>query len=156
MAEIRQPSATAPQENLPAIADAGFTVRLDANLRSKVVEIRGNATPPQQTNPLGRHQNWTPIPGEGMFSKRWRFGLAVMAAATLAGRPAEAREIGDIKINIPKHSKLTPVQRLNREGVEAVRKHNYKKAEELFYKAYLFDPGDAFTLTNLGYIAELQ
>jgi Flp pilus assembly protein TadD len=51
---------------------------------------------------------------------------------------------------------MTPVQRLNREGVEAVRKRNYKKAEELFYKAYLFDPDDAFTLNNLGYIAELQ
>jgi Flp pilus assembly protein TadD len=79
-----------------------------------------------------------------------------MAAATFACRPVEASDIGDIKITIPKHSKLTPVQRLNREGVEAVRKHNYKKAEELFYKAYLFDPDDAFTLTNLGYIAELQ
>jgi Flp pilus assembly protein TadD len=48
------------------------------------------------------------------------------------------------------------VQRLNREGVEAVRKHNYSKAEQLFYKAYLYDPDDAFTLNNLGYISELQ
>jgi Flp pilus assembly protein TadD len=63
---------------------------------------------------------------------------------------------GDIKINIPRRSKLTPVQRLNREGVEAVRKHNYAKAERLFYKAYLFDPDDAFTLNNLGYISEMQ
>lgn len=63
---------------------------------------------------------------------------------------------GDIKINIPRRSKLTPVQRLNREGVEAVRKHNYAKAEQLFYKAYLFDPDDAFTLNNLGYISEMQ
>src|SRR5215471_18289679 len=62
----------------------------------------------------------------------------------------------DIKINIPRRSKLTPVQRLNREGVEAVRKHNYAKAERLFYKAYLFDPDDAFTLNNLGYISEMQ
>jgi Flp pilus assembly protein TadD len=88
-----------------------------------------------------------------MLCQRWLLGLAVIAAATLACRPAEA---GDIKINIPKRSKLTPVQRLNREGVEAVRKHDYKKAEEFFYKAYLFDPDDAFTLNNLGYIAELQ
>lgn len=63
---------------------------------------------------------------------------------------------GDIKINIPRRSKLTPVQRLNREGVEAVGKHNYAKAEQLFYKAYLFDPDDAFTLNNLGYISEMQ
>src|SRR6266699_4390565 len=61
-----------------------------------------------------------------------------------------------ITITIPGRSKLTPVQRLNREGVEAVRKHDYRKAEGLFYKAYLFDPDDAFTLNNLGYIAELQ
>ena len=43
-------------------------------------------------------------------------------------------EAGDLKITIPRRSKLTPVQRLNREGVEAIRKHNYAKAEQLFYK----------------------
>ena len=48
------------------------------------------------------------------------------------------------------------MQRLNREGVEAVRKHNYSKAEKLFYKAYLLDPDDAFTLNNLGFISEMQ
>ena len=61
-----------------------------------------------------------------------------------------------IKITIPRHSRLTPVQRLNRDGVDAVRKHDYGKAEQLFYKAYLYDPSDPFTLNNLGYIAELQ
>lgn len=61
-----------------------------------------------------------------------------------------------LKITIPKHSQLTPVQRLNRDGVQAIQKENYEKAEELFYKAYLYDPSDPFTLNNLGYIAELQ
>lgn len=79
--------------------------------------------------------------------------MAAMAAAVCGPQPAQA---GELKINIPRHSKLTPVQQLNREGVEAVRKHNYAKAERLFYKAYLFDPDDPFTLNNLGYIAELQ
>jgi Flp pilus assembly protein TadD len=51
---------------------------------------------------------------------------------------------------------MTPVQRLNREGVEAVQKKQYEKAEALFLKAYLYDPADPFTLNNLGYIAELQ
>src|SRR5580765_1174371 len=88
-----------------------------------------------------------------MRSKRWLLGLALIAAAELTSQCAHA---GDIKITLPKRSKLTPVQRLNREGVEAVRKRNYKKAEELFYKAYLFDPEDAFTLNNLGYISEMQ
>jgi Flp pilus assembly protein TadD len=63
---------------------------------------------------------------------------------------------GDLRITIPKRSHLTPVQRLNREGVEAVQKNQYDKAKTLFYQAYLLDPGDAFTLNNLGYIAELE
>jgi Flp pilus assembly protein TadD len=62
----------------------------------------------------------------------------------------------EIKITLPKHSRLTSVQRLNREGVEEVRKHNNEKAEALFYKAYLLDPEDPFTLNNLGYVSELR
>lgn len=62
----------------------------------------------------------------------------------------------DLRITIPRHSELTPVQRLNREGVDAVRRHQYEKAEALFYKAYLYDAADPFTLNNLGYISELQ
>lgn len=62
----------------------------------------------------------------------------------------------DLKITLPRHSQLTPVQRLNRDGVDAVRKLQYQRAEALFYKAYLYDPSDPFTLNNLGYIAELQ
>jgi Flp pilus assembly protein TadD len=63
---------------------------------------------------------------------------------------------GDVKITIPKRSHMTPVQRLNQEGVEAIKKHRYEKAETVFYKAYLLDPDDPFTLNNLGYISELQ
>ena len=63
---------------------------------------------------------------------------------------------GDIKITIPRRAVTTPVQSLNRQGVDAVRKHQYDKAAALFYKAYLYDPNDAFTLNNLAYIAELQ
>jgi Flp pilus assembly protein TadD len=63
---------------------------------------------------------------------------------------------GDLKITLPKRSKLTPVQRLNQEGVEAVSKHQYEKAGALFYKAYLYDPDDPFTLNNLAYMAELD
>ena len=63
---------------------------------------------------------------------------------------------GDLKITIPKRSHATPVQQLNREGVKAVNKHDLKKAEKLFYKAYLIDPDDPYTLNNLGYISELR
>jgi Flp pilus assembly protein TadD len=61
-----------------------------------------------------------------------------------------------ITIKIPRHTELTNVQRLNREGVVAVQKREYGKAADLFYKAYLYDPADPFTLNNLGYISELQ
>src|SRR5438309_10604824 len=61
-----------------------------------------------------------------------------------------------IRLNIPKRSKPTPVQTFNRDGVKAVEKHDYAKAKKLFYKAYLLDPDDPFTLNNLGYIAELE
>ncbi|MFY9746572.1 MAG: tetratricopeptide repeat protein [Acidobacteriaceae bacterium] len=63
---------------------------------------------------------------------------------------------GDLKIVTPRRSEFTPVQRLNRDGVEAVRKGHYDRAEALFYKAYLFDPSDPFTLNNLGYVSELE
>jgi Flp pilus assembly protein TadD len=89
-----------------------------------------------------------------MLAKNWvsitLFGIVI------AGFGTQRAQAGDLKITIPRRSTLTPVQRLNRDGVDAVRKHNYAKAEELFYKAYLFDPDDAFTLNNLGYISELQ
>jgi Flp pilus assembly protein TadD len=87
-----------------------------------------------------------------MAWKRWI--VACMAATTVGFCiPASA---GDFEITLPRHSHLTPVQRLNQEGVEAIRKHGYEKAESLFYKAYLLDPDDPFTLNNLGYISELQ
>src|ERR1700686_4745777 len=89
-----------------------------------------------------------------MLHKPWF--LIGLIAALAAGYAPQCSQAKDLKVTIPRRSKLTPVQRLNREGVEAVRKHNYKKAEQLFYKAYLFDPDDAFTLNNLGYISELQ
>lgn len=90
------------------------------------------------------------------FDKRWIrtsliCGLSVLPMA--ASSPAQG---ADLKITIPRRSTYTPVQRLNRDGVEAIRKRNYAKAEQLFYKAYLYDPDDPFTLNNLGYISELQ
>ena len=63
---------------------------------------------------------------------------------------------GGIRITLPKRSKATPVQKLNQEGVAAVKKHDYEKAKKLFYRAYLLDPDDPFTLNNLGYMAELE
>lgn len=88
-----------------------------------------------------------------MIAKGW---VLVLGLAMMAALASPAAQGGDIKIRLPRRSRLTPVQRLNREGVDAVRKHKYSQAEKSFYKAYLLDPDDPFTLNNLGYISELQ
>jgi Flp pilus assembly protein TadD len=69
---------------------------------------------------------------------------------------ASLAQAGGVRISIPKRSDATPVQKLNREGVKEIQRHHLAKAEQLFYKAYLIDPDDPFTLNNLGYISELQ
>jgi len=86
-----------------------------------------------------------------MSAINWKqyFILAFIFLGTMA-------QAGDWKINLPRRSKSTPVQQLNREGVEAVKKHEIEKAKSLFYRAYLLDPDDPFTLNNLGYISELE
>jgi Flp pilus assembly protein TadD len=80
--------------------------------------------------------------------------MAVIAVVAASAVPATWAR--DVTITLPKRSSLSPVQRLNREGVEAVKKHEYEKAESIFLKAYLYDPSDPFTLNNLGYISELE
>src|SRR5437868_13261659 len=85
-----------------------------------------------------------------MRSPSLYFGMVILAAS------AALLHAGDLRINIPKHSEATPVQKLNREGVKEIQKHNLGKAEKLFYRAYLIDPDDPFTLNNLGYLSELK
>lgn len=84
-----------------------------------------------------------------MTKKRLLVILGIMVGAQLVWA-------GDIRITLPKRSHPTPVQQLNQEGVEAIRKNQFNKAKALFYKAYLYDPDDPFTLNNLGYISELE
>ena len=62
----------------------------------------------------------------------------------------------DLRIPLPARSKPTPVQKYNQEGVKQLKKGHVKDAKKSFYKAYLVDPNDPFTLNNLGYIAELE
>lgn len=81
--------------------------------------------------------------------------IAVIAA--IAGAGSTCSWAADrLVITVPRRSELTLVQRLNREGVTAVKRQQFDKASALFYKAYLYDPADPFTLNNLGYISELQ
>jgi Flp pilus assembly protein TadD len=80
--------------------------------------------------------------------------LSVLALSLLLGAMAAGAQ--QLRIPLPKKSKYTPVQQLNRDGVAALKKHDIGKAKQLFYKAYLIDPNDPFTLNNLGYVSELE
>lgn len=84
------------------------------------------------------------------------FTLGAILAVALLGASRNAWAHDGERILIPMRSHLSPVQKLNREGVEAIRKHDFERAETLFYRAYLYDPADPFTLNNLGYVSELE
>jgi Flp pilus assembly protein TadD len=77
----------------------------------------------------------------------------LLASLFIVAVPAEPQEK---HIHLPKKDDYTPVQQLNRDGVQALQKHELERAKHLFYKAYLIDPNDPFTLNNLGYTAELE
>jgi Flp pilus assembly protein TadD len=80
---------------------------------------------------------------------------AILALAVLGASPRAWSHDGE-RILIPMRSHFSPVQKLNREGVNAIRKRDFNRAETLFYRAYLYDPADPFTLNNLGYVSELD
>lgn len=82
--------------------------------------------------------------------------LFPIAAFLLSSVISVGSSAQDLRLPLPKKSKFTPVQQLNRDGVEALKKHNVDRAKRLFYKAYLIDPNDPFTLNNLGYVSELE
>jgi Flp pilus assembly protein TadD len=48
------------------------------------------------------------------------------------------------------------VARLNLRGVSALNRNDRRSAREAFQSAYKLDPNDAFTLNNMGYLAELE
>lgn len=83
--------------------------------------------------------------------RRILFPILVLCLLSFSGLQAQ-----ELRIPLPKKSKFTPVQQLNRDGVDALKKQNIEKAKRLFYKAYLIDPNDPFTLNNLGYVSELE
>jgi Flp pilus assembly protein TadD len=62
----------------------------------------------------------------------------------------------DLRVPLPQRGVSTPSQKLNRDGVAELKHGHQEKAKRLFYKAYLLDPDDPFTLNNLGYVAELE
>ena len=82
-----------------------------------------------------------------------RPAILCLLASLLATPWAHAQ---GLRISLPKHSEPTPVQKFNQDGVKELKKQHLEKAERLFYRAYLVDPDDPFTLNNLGYVSELR
>ncbi len=79
-----------------------------------------------------------------------------MLALALVFALSPAAFAKDLRISIPKRTKPTKVQKLNQDGVKALNKNKISNAKSQFYRAYLLDPNDPFTLNNLGYISELE
>jgi Flp pilus assembly protein TadD len=86
-----------------------------------------------------------------LYLRRTVFCAIVALILTLS-----AAASADLKVKVPRHTKPTPVQELNQNGVRALQKNDVARARRDFYKAYLLDPDDPFTLNNLGYLAELD
>lgn len=84
---------------------------------------------------------------------RFHLLTALLLSVSLFAVQGHAQQL---RLPLPKKSRYTPVQQLNRDGVKALQKHDVEKAKRYFYKAYLIDPNDPFTLNNLGYVAELE
>jgi Flp pilus assembly protein TadD len=101
---------------------------------------------------LKRHQNLN----FGFLMVKCFAHIRVVGVAVALAICTITANASDLRIKIPKRTKPTPVQKLNQEGVKALKKHHVEQAERIFYKAYLIDPDDPFTLNNLGYISELQ
>jgi len=88
------------------------------------------------------------------FARILQFAAASLTVLMILACVASAS--ADLQIKIPKRTKPTPVQQLNQQGVRALNKNDLTHARRYFYKAYLLDPDDPFTLNNLGYLAELD
>ncbi len=81
--------------------------------------------------------------------------LRLLLAMELLAGPGHAFA-GNLRVPLPQRSVSTPTQKLNRDGVAELKRGHREKAKRLFYRAYLLDPDDPFTLNNLGYVAELE
>ncbi|HEX3092551.1 MAG TPA: tetratricopeptide repeat protein [Candidatus Angelobacter sp.] len=96
----------------------------------------------------------SPLVSTAQLVTRYVLAPSLLAMSLFCGGVSASAQ--QVRIPLPKKSKFTPVQQLNRDGVAALKKHDIGKAKRLFYKAYLIDPDDPFTLNNLGYVSELE
>ena len=63
--------------------------------------------------------------------QRIALGAALLVLIILGGLAAYGQSF---TLNLPKRGKLTPIQKLNREGVKEVQKRHLEKAKKLFSK----------------------
>jgi Flp pilus assembly protein TadD len=96
----------------------------------------------------------SPLVSTAQVVTRYVLAPSLLAVSFFCGGVSASAQ--QVRIPLPKKSRFTPVQQLNRDGVAALKKHDISKAKRLFYKAYLIDPNDPFTLNNLGYVSELE
>lgn len=84
----------------------------------------------------------------------------VTTSRTWRGRPVSemARENAkDLRQHLAHEKDLSAqIAELNLRGVSAVNRNDLRSANTDFRKAYALDPNNAFTLNNIGYVAELE
>ena len=118
-------------------------------MRQQIIIIR--------IQPYSRLDNRFPISEK---AKSLRNVLDTAKVSCCDGSPVKPHVTGDVgarlKTHYPGAERTNSGAASQSRGRECDRKHQYEKAEAIFYKAYLYDPADPFTLNNLGYISELQ
>ncbi len=73
--------------------------------------------------------------------------VSEMAAASAKGLRARLARANDVPAQVAE---------LNLRGVSALNRNDVRAAGEDFRKAYALDPGNAFALNNIAYVAELE
>jgi len=134
-------------------AHAGSLMTIRARWAGRKKLVRCANTTPRAHPTLGRIALLFPDVQKAVSMKR---GILQLLLLTILSGAATSLSAGDLRITLPKQSRLSPVQVLNRDGVKAVKRGRVDKAKQLFVRAYLLDPDDPFTLNNLGYISELE
>ena len=62
--------------------------------------------------------------------------IVLISALLLTVSLVASGQNAGFRLNLPKRGKLTPIQKLNREGVKEVEKRHLEKAKKLFYDRF--------------------
>jgi Flp pilus assembly protein TadD len=86
--------------------------------------------------------------------------VVVSASPSWRGKPAnEMAAQNGAALRRRVETRIAPADRaaeLSLRGVSAISRNDQRSATEDFRKAYAIDPNNAFTLNNIGYLAELE